>query len=233
MRHSMLIFIIVLTIFGATACGYTDKFQKSDYDFGSQEANDPKNGGPTLYGSTTGNPAQHRNTSLQYSAELSRAASSVNGVGNAVVFVTDKNIYAAITVDNTAAGTKNKGNVDEQISSGRTQSTKKLEALEWNKADVARPYNSDTTVHSPELLSAEFKQAIAKKLREAEPSKEEVHISANMDFVNQMTDIAQQAWLGRGLEPYVSQFNEIVQAQFNSPDSKLPALDAPRPYLSP
>lgn len=232
MKYSMLIFTIVLTIFGATACGYTDKFQKSDYDFGSQEADDPKNGGPTLYGSTTGNPAQHRNKSLQYSAELSRAAASVNGVGNAVVFATDKNIYAAITVDNTAVGTRNKGNIDEQISSGRTQSIKKLEAMEWNKADVARPFNSDTTVHSPELLSAEFKQAIAKKLREAEPGKEEVHISANMDFVNQMTDLAQQAWLGRELQPYVSQFNEMVQAQFSSRDARLPALDAPRPSTS-
>jgi hypothetical protein len=59
-----------------------------------------------------------------------------------------------------------------------------------------------------------IKQTVAVKVRELAPAVQEVHISANMDFVNELNEYAKQAWMNHSLTPWLQDFNTLVKYQF-------------------
>ncbi|WP_341281265.1 YhcN/YlaJ family sporulation lipoprotein [Paenibacillus sp. FSL H8-0537] len=205
-----------LLVSSSTACNYEQRVQNSDYDYGSRKAGDPKMLGSKMYGTTTSNPHQHDNAFFEYSNTLSKKVTDLNGVASANVMLTDKNAYVGIVLDWTAVGTRGAGGNREQLNGGQPEdayNTSRVSPLEDNRL-LVRPYQSYFSVNDHNELSPELKQTIAKRIRELAPMVQEVHISANMDFVNQMNDYAVESWGGRPLTPHVDAFNTLVKYQF-------------------
>lgn len=210
--------LLILAVAVAGCSSYERKFQNSTYDYGSRRDGDPKALGSRMYGSAAGNPNQHDNERLEYSGLLSREVSRLDGINAAIVMLTDKNAYVGITIDWTGAGTindggdhrkdQNMGGMGDGVYDNDTGSPY------WNNSQLATPYNSYYTVNDHHDLSTELKQTVAARVRGLAPRVQEVHISANMDFVNDMNEYAKEAWAGRPLQPWIEAFNTLVQYHF-------------------
>ncbi|OBZ13655.1 MULTISPECIES: YhcN/YlaJ family sporulation lipoprotein [Bacillales] len=200
----------------AAGCNYKEFAQNSDTDYGSRQVNDPKMLGGKSYGPTSNNPHQHDNAFFEYSSVISRKVSDLNGVASAIVMLTDKNAYVALMLDWTAVGTRNHGGKTEQDNTGTNEGVYNHDTGSpyGNSRVLVSPYNSYFSVNDINDLSDELKQTVALRVRELAPTVQEVHISANMEFVNYFNEFAKEAWGGRSLMPWVDSFNKIVKYHF-------------------
>ncbi|WP_020619759.1 hypothetical protein [Paenibacillus daejeonensis] len=209
---------VCVTLALASGCNYTRKVQDSEYDYGSQQADDPKMMGSRMFGPVGNQPDRHNNSHVEYSYMLSRKLSKTQGIAAAVVMLTDKNAYVGLVLDWTALGTKRAGGekMREQNNTGTTKGVYNIEngSPYWDNRDLVRPYNSYFSVSDHEMISAELKQTVAVKLRQLSPYVQEVHISANRHFVNELVDYARETWMGRPLQPYLTEFNKLVDYEF-------------------
>ncbi|MFB9325666.1 hypothetical protein ACFFSY_06985 [Paenibacillus aurantiacus] len=220
LRRTLVPLIVLAVAFGpgVSGCGYKRYVQNSTYDYGTKQRNDPKMLGSRMYGTASVNPHQHDNNWVEYSSILSADVSNINGVAGAFVFLTDKNAYVGMTLDWTAAGTKKTGGAGsrEQDNTGSNEGVYNVDngSPYWNNQRVAGPYNSYFTVNDHNQISSELKQTIAVHIRRIAPTVQEVHISANQEFVNHLVQYAQEAWAGRPLAPWHDSFNQLVKHQF-------------------
>lgn len=209
---------LTLTAALAGCSAYERKMQNSSYDYGSRLPGDPKALGGRMYGSTTGNPNQHDNKWFEYSSLVSREVSRLDGVSAAIVMLTDKNAYVGLMLDWSAVGTINSGGdqrKDQNMGGmGDGVYDNDTGSPYWNGSQLATPYNSYFTVNDHQDLSTELKQTVAARVRGLAPRVQEVHISANMDFVNELNEYTKEAWGGRPLEPWIEEFNVLVKHQF-------------------
>lgn len=217
-RRLTVIATIVLSLASVTACNYTGYFQKSNYDYASRASNDPKMSKVRSYGSTTADPKQHENRYFEYSSALSNKVAALPGINTAIVFLTDKNAYVGILTDWSATGTRARGGPRsrEQDNTGTTEGVYNSSngSLSWNNREVATPYNSYFTHKDPSDLSTELRQTIGDTIRRAHQRVQEVHISANREYVNQSLEFAKAAWSGKSLSALTPDFNNLVQYTF-------------------
>ncbi|UJF34149.1 YhcN/YlaJ family sporulation lipoprotein [Paenibacillus hexagrammi] len=168
-----------------------------------------------LYG-----PVSHNNKKLEYSQFLSNQVNSINGVNTAIVMTTDQYAYVALMMDNTATGTK--GTVKETGNQGTTRGIYNLQAPDTDAIDSnslnTGVNNYETAIHH-DLLAHRFKQQIAEKIRTLQPTVLDVYISANRDFLNKMNNYAQESWKGNSLQPFVPEFNHLVEKTFGTEQS--------------
>ncbi len=201
-----------------SACNYKSYFQKSAQDYASRSANDPKMSHTRSFGTHNADPRQHENRYFEYSSALSNKIAALPGINTALVFVTDKNAYVAIMTDWSATGTKSIGGPrkHEQDNTGTTEGVYNVNngSPKWDNRQVATPYNSYFTHKDTRDLSSELRQVIGSKVREDLPRAQEVHISANREFVNQSLEFAKEAWLKKPLSPLTKDFNTLVQYTF-------------------
>jgi hypothetical protein len=227
--RNLLVFLsaVTLTAMTLTSCNYERKVQNSTFDYGTKKKGDPKMLGSKMYGTTSNIPGQHDNHWLEYSSLLSTDVSNINGVAAAIVILTDKNAYAAISTDWTATGTRKTGGhgTREQDNSGSTEGVYNVDngSPYWNNQRIVSPYNSQLSINDHNEISSELKQTIAVHIRRLAPTVQEVHISANKEFSNHIIQYAQEAWAGRSLTPWLSSFNKLVKHQFVGGD------DVPEP----
>ncbi|WP_308638036.1 hypothetical protein [Paenibacillus silvisoli] len=217
----------MLSLLVLSGCNYERHVQNSTFDYGSKKKGDPKMLGSRMYGTMSGMPGQHDNAWFEYSSLLSNDVASINGVANALVMLTDKNAYVAITTDWTATGTRKSGGPKEQNNGGTKEGVYNVDngSPYWNNQRVATPYNSSLTINDHNEISGELKQTIAVHIRKLAPAVQEVHISANKDFNNYMVQYAQEAWAGRSLTPLLPSFNVLVKHQFGGGNEMPRPLD--------
>jgi hypothetical protein len=221
-RKATRTFIVLLTavtvVAGLSGCNYKRHLQDSTYDYGSRQSGDPKRIGSKMYGSMSGLPGQHDNAWFEYSSLLSTDVSNINGVAGALVFLTDKNAYVAMTMDWTAVGTRNTGGAEsrEQDNSGAQEGVYNHSngSPYWNNQRIVGPFNSYFSINDHNDISSELKQTIALHVRRIAPTVQEVHISANQEFVNHLVQYAQEAWAGHSLTPWTESFNTLIKHQF-------------------
>ncbi|RAP75001.1 hypothetical protein [Paenibacillus montanisoli] len=223
---------VMLSVLILSGCNYERHVQNSTFDYGSKKKGDPKMLGSRMYGTMSGLPGQHDNAWFEYSSPLSHDVASINGVANALVMLTDKNAYVAITTDWTATGTRKSGGPkeNEQNNGGTKEGVYNVDngSPYWNNQRVATPYNSTLTINDHNQISGELKQTIAVHIRKLAPAVQEVHISASRDFNNYMVQYAQEAWAGRSLKPLTSSFNVLVKHEFAGGDVLPRPLDVHR-----
>ncbi|WP_239616114.1 YhcN/YlaJ family sporulation lipoprotein [Cohnella mopanensis] len=219
-RRSCLLLGMILLLGQLTACNYKSYFQKSTNDYASRSANDPKMMHVRSYGSHTANPKQHDNRYFEYSSALSNKVASLPGINTALVFITDKNAYVGIMTDWSATGTEARGGPrsHEQDNSGTTEGVYNVStgSSKWDNRQVATPYNSYFTHKDYGSLSSELRQVIGDTIRKEVPRVQEVHISANREFVNQSLEFAKASWLKKPLAPLTKDFNTLVKYTFNN-----------------
>src|SRR5690606_37451082 len=134
-----------------------------------------------LYGSLGQGGNGHNNQLLRYNNRMSLAVSDLPGVYNAVVLTTDQNAYAAVILDSTGTGNLGEGNKKQGHHIGTTRGM-----YDWPSGredadpnEIATGRNSYFTAEKPGDLSKLFKQRVASTIRRADPSLNEVFISAN------------------------------------------------------
>jgi len=215
-KRMAFILLTVAVLAVMPGCNYEQLVQQSDYDYGSRKPGDPKMIGAKAYGSMTGNAHQHDNAFFEYSSILSNKMSSLNGVASSIVMLTDKNAYVALMLDWTAVGTKGSSGTEEQNNTGANTGVYNFDngSPYGNGRVLVSPYNSYFSVNDHNELSPELKQTAAKLVRNYVPSVQEVHISANMEFVNYFNEYAKEAWGGRSLTPWIDSFNTVVKYHF-------------------
>ncbi|MBB3114535.1 hypothetical protein FHS18_006656 [Paenibacillus phyllosphaerae] len=219
-RRSLVPLLVLALMIGPTltGCSYKRYVQDSTYDYGTKQKGDPKMLGSRMYGAMSSNPYQHDNNWVEYSSLLSTDISNINGVAGALVFLSDKNAYVGMTLDWTATGTRKSGGPGtmEQDNTGSNEGVFNVDngSPFWNNQRIAGPYNSYFTVNDHNEISSELKQTIAIHVRRIAPTVQEVHISANQEFVNHLVQYAQEAWAGRSLTPWYDSFNKLVKHQF-------------------
>ncbi|CAN7265569.1 YhcN/YlaJ family sporulation lipoprotein [Paenibacillus sp. LjRoot56] len=165
-------------------------------------------------------PVTHNNTKLEYSQNLSDQLNNMDGVNTALVMITNQNAYVALMMDSSAIGTK--GLTKETNNQGTNKGfynddNPYDDSLPSN--DLNKGYNSYETAVHHDLLSHQFKQAIAEKLRVLKPDLMDVYISANRDFLNKMNSFAQESWKGHSLMPLLTDFNQTVTRVFGTAQS--------------
>lgn len=185
---------------------YTKKTDESDY--GSIYAKREQEGKMITYGTTHTDDQHHVNTTVSYSNEISRAVASIKGVGDARVFLTDKNAYIALVLDTTGRGMVKSAPAAERDSSSQYSKTAPNTISE-------NPFRSYMTVNDSSQLSDKFKHTVADTVKKLAPTVQEIHISANKDFMYYMDEYAQVAWGNRPLDPLIDHFNILVQHQFS------------------
>ena len=202
------IFCFVLLLLTAGCSSEIERYSKKldDSDYGSSQAKHAQNGKLITFGTNHPDDKQHDNTTVHYNPKISDALGSIGGVGAVRVFLTDKNAYVALVLDNTGRGYA----VSKQYI---RQDTTPFD----NKAPntiTNNPFKNFISVNDNTQLTDRFKQTIANKVFELAPEVEEVHISANLNFMFYMDEFAQAAWGDKPLDPYLKQFNILVQHQF-------------------
>lgn len=220
-RRSFLLLGVVLMLgLPLSACNYKSYFQKSNNDYASRGANDPKMMHVRSYGSLSNDPKQHDNRYFEYSSAVSNKVAALPGINTALVFLTDKNAYVGILTDWTATGTEARGGPrsHEQDNTGTTEGVYNVSngSSKWDNRQVATPYNSYFTHKDYGDLSTELRQVIGDTVRTAFPRAQEVHISANREFVNQSLEYAKVAWLKKSLTPLTEDFNTLVKYTFGN-----------------
>ncbi|TVY01307.1 hypothetical protein [Cohnella terricola] len=209
---------LVLILGLISGCNYKSHFQKSNQDYASRAANDPKMMQVRSYGSYSADPKRHENRYFEYSSALSNQVAALPGINTALVFLTDKNAYVGILTDWSATGTEAIGGVrsHEQDNSGTTEGVYNVGtgSPKWDNRQVATPYNSFFTHKDVSSLSSELRQVIGTTVRKQAPRVQEVHVSANREFVNQSLEFAKEAWLKKPLSPLTNDFNTLVQYTF-------------------
>lgn len=211
--------VSVLMAGSLAACNYTDYYKKSSgYDYGSRDREGAKTMQIRSHGSYTADPAQHDNRYFEYSSDLSRKVSALPGVHTALVFLTDRNAYVGLMTDWSAGGTQARGGraLREQDNTGTTEGVYNVDtgSHKWDNRHVATPYNSYFTHKDPGDISSKLRQKVGELVRNNHPRVQEVHISANREFVNQLLEFAKESWAGRPLAPLAPDFNRLVQYMF-------------------
>ncbi|WP_138754208.1 hypothetical protein [Paenibacillus sinopodophylli] len=221
-----------LFIAAATGCNYEQLAQHSDTDYGSRTAGDPKMLSGKAYGPVSGNEHQHDNAFFEYSSVISRKVTDLNGIASAIVMLTDKNAYVGLMLDWTAVGTRNSGGKSEQDNTGTTEGVYNHDTGSpyGNSRVLVSPYNSYFSVNDINNLSDELKQTVAIRVRELAPAVQEVHISANMEFMNYFNEFAKEAWGGRSLMPWIDTFNTVVKYHFAGGKEMPPPITQPGTY---
>ncbi|SDS39118.1 sporulation lipoprotein, YhcN/YlaJ family [Paenibacillaceae bacterium GAS479] len=209
--------LLILTLL-ASACGYKKLVQDSDQNYGTRQKNDPKMYGGRMYGKSGSGSGQHNNRFVEFSSHLSREVTNINGIGQGIVMLTDRNAYVGIVLDATATHTLKTGRpiLNEQDNGGWTEGVynNKTGSDTWNNRQLVTPYNSYFSVNDHNELSSKLKQTIAVRVRKFAPAVQEVHITANRDVVNQFVEYAREAWGGREINRYIKPFNILVQKHF-------------------
>lgn len=159
----------------------------------------------------------HKHSSLEMNQFLSDQVAAMNGVNSAIVMMADNTAYVAITIDKTAVGTKS---TPTETNNGGTVRGLYNPAAPFNDfADpnkLATGTNSYDTAQHHEQLSHLFKQKIAEKIRSLQPTVTDVYISAHRDYINELNRLAQEAWKGNSLTPYVNEFDAMAEYIFGT-----------------
>lgn len=159
-------------------------------------------------------PEQHVMTNLAFNQRLTNVVSSMDGIHAGFVMVANQRAYVAIILDATANGGR---------SGDRKQMARKLPPVPGTDqviqdqekirasvkpGDVATPMNTKRAVGD---VAKELKLAIAQKIGGIDRSIQEVYVSSNRAFINQLGRYMVKSLKGQSLRPHVKEFERSVQ----------------------
>ena len=159
----------------------------------------------------------HHHSTLEMNQFLSDQVAAMNGVNSSIVMLADQTAYVAIMIDNTATGTKS--SPQETNNAGTVRGLYNPRTPFNDYADpnlLATGTNSYETVRNHEQITHLFKQKIAEKIRLLNPMVSDVYISANRDYINELNRLAQEAWKGQDLKPYLPLFDTVSERIFGT-----------------
>ena len=195
--------------------GYTKQYEQSVYDYGSRQKGDDKPvEGPQAYGKQIKGKHNHDNREYHYSKETSYFIGDLPGISQAYVFITDRNAYVGILLDDTASGLYRGEDRTEDL----TDYTRYPKTQNTHPADPRRlaiGFDNPSTVEDHRNLSHELKQTIAVNIRIMHPQLLEVYISANQNYLNTLVQYSQDGGSAKGKHIKLHSFNAMVAKEFD------------------
>ena len=159
-------------------------------------------------------PNEHFMTNLTFNQRLSNVVSNIDAVNTAWVMVANKRAYVAILLDGTATGgrsgdiTHMRGTLPPAGKTDRVIQDYTEKDLVMPSGVVASPMNTKRALGD---VALELKTKIAKEIGKEDRSIQEVYVSANRNFINEMNRLAMMAWKGQSLKGQVNAFEKLVQ----------------------
>ncbi|MCM3634658.1 hypothetical protein [Paenibacillus camelliae] len=185
---------------------YTKPLRSTDY--GSLQARNNKQQELRALEQTNREPRQYAKGTVSYSPSLADAVSSIGGVADARVFISDYTAFIGVVLDNTAQG------LIRSKPSGERDSSVFNEPIQAPMSIHNNPFQSYLTVNDNSQLSPVFVQTVIDTVRNQQHAIREVHLSANKEFMYYLDEFAQVVWGGESLDPYMDQFNILINHQF-------------------
>ena len=219
--------ILTLTVIASitlTSCSnpYKERFDSSESNLGQRNEQDQHmQSGPLPYGYTRKTTNHHDNKKMEISQVTSTEIGRMDGIAAAHVMITDLNAYVGVMLDDSATGTAARGNLNDTDNTGEQEGL--YDARDGSPyADyrkIALDRNSYFNYPDPDDISSRLKLKIALKVRELNPQVQEVFITSNRNFVNELNGYAIEYWSDRSLDSYVEEFNRKVKHYFPPPSS--------------
>lgn len=215
---TVLALIVAASIFSGCGNPYKSRFDSSPNNLG-QRTEGRYNEGPRAYGYTRRGGHHHDNQWMEFSQVTATEIMRMPGVAAAYVVLTDKNAYVGAVLDDTATGTAAHGGIRDVDNSGTSEGVYDVRdgSPYADPRKIVTDRNSFNTFPEADDISPRLKQKIALKVREMNPDIEEVFISANRNFVNDLNEYAIEYRAGKSLEPYIQEFNRKVALYFPPP----------------
>jgi len=207
-----LLMIVLLAV--ATGCGTAAKREMERYSFPAPTSdyghikNKQAEPSPVRALNADQTPKEHQEGSVFYSYTLSDAVNEIDGVADARVFVADEIAYVAVVLDNTGRG------MLKSMPSGQRDSSVFNEKVTAPMSIHNNPFISYLTVNDTSQLSDLFVGRVHETVMAHDGSIHSVHLSANKEFMYYMDEFAQVVWGGASLDPYMKQFNILINHQF-------------------
>ena len=216
MKRFLFIFIL-FSLLCCSACSYVyeKEFEKSGSDLGSRNGMDQITEEKNYTIQSKGLKNLHQFKEMTFSPTTAREISKIKGVYISYVVLTDRDAYVAIVTDNSATGTKGRGNIKKD-NSGTSEGVYdgKYGNYYVDPRNVVTDTNSMYTIPDPKDISNKLKYRIAKKVKALNPNVSEVFISANRDFINHLNVYYLETIRGKKLDPYVDEFKTMVKSHF-------------------
>lgn len=185
---------------------YTKPLRSSDY--GSLQAKKADQIELNMLDKPNLSPKQHQAGAVSYSYPLTNAVNAIDGVGDARVFVADRIAYIGVVLDNTGQG------ILKEKPSGERDSSVINEPITAPMSIHNNPFKSYLTVNDNTQLSDLFVQTVTDTVKQQHNEITEVHLSANKEFMYYIDEFAQVVWGGQSIDPYIDQFNILINHQF-------------------
>jgi len=185
---------------------YTNPLRSTDY--GSLKAKRTEQPEMKSLEQQNRNPKLHQAGTVSYSYDLTNAVNSIGGVGDARVFVADHIAYIGVVLDNTGQG------IVKSKPSGVRDSSIINEPIKAPMSIQNNPFKSYLTVNDTSQLSDLFVQDVTDTVKQLQNTISEVHVSANKEFMYYIDEFAQVIWGGQSIDPYIDQFNILINHQF-------------------
>lgn len=202
----------VLTITGCSTGAknelqrYTKPLRSTDYGSLKAKRTDPSE--MSILELQNRKPKQHHAGAVSFSYDLTNAVNSIGGVGDARVFVADHIAYIGVVLDNTGQG------IIKSKPSGERDSSVINEPIQAPMSIHNNPFKSYLTVNDTSQLSDLFVQDVKNTVKLQDNTISEVYVSANKEFMYYIDEFAQVAWGGQSIDPYIDQFNILINHQF-------------------
>ncbi|NBI30051.1 hypothetical protein [Chengkuizengella marina] len=209
--------LIIIAIL--TSCNYKDEYEKSEENLNERTLNEMSNVKMNqINAKQIDNINAHENTSIRFSPFTAKEIMDIPGVSHSYVILTNRNAYVSLVLDHTATGTFGKGNIHEQDNTGESNGVYngKTGSPYASPKNLVTDTNSNFTLKDENNISSRLKQKVVMEVKKLNPKVEEIYVSANRAFVNQLNVYAQKTWRGNSLKPYVKEFNESVKVYFSN-----------------
>ncbi|WP_127532687.1 hypothetical protein [Paenibacillus kobensis] len=221
-RGLVLLLGISVVSSGCSSYKYEPHGYKSN-TYSTRNAGQPRELDKRQFGTLSVGQGNHDNQYFEYSSQISKEISKIDGISYANVMLTDRNAYVGLVFHGTAIRTKSGGrDKQEQNVGGANEGVYNhtTGSPYWDGRELATPYGSAFTVNDHNEIPDGLKQAVALRVRKLAPRVKEVHISANREFVNRLLEYAKKSWMNESLEPYLEDFNALVAHQFAGSDKR-------------
>ena len=149
-------------------------------------------------------------------------------VDSAVVFVTDRNVYVAVDLENGATngasrylnGARDNGGYGLADSGlNNRDGTGRRNRMNGDAGGIGGLFgnngnNSNDVGMNADKTTSSLKQRIAERVKSVKPNVQNVYVSADPDFANRLRGYADRLNNGRPIPGLIEEFNILVQRMF-------------------
>ncbi|MDP5275332.1 hypothetical protein [Chengkuizengella axinellae] len=200
-----------------TSCNYREEYTQSEQNLNERTLNEMSNiKMKNVQGQDVKTIDAHENTSIRFSPFTAKEIMDIPGISHSYVILTNRNAYVSLVLDHTATGGFAKGNIHEQNNSGKSDNgyNENGGITYTSPKNLVTDTNSKFTLEDENNISSRLKEKVIMEVKKLNPRVDEIYVSANRAFVNQLNVYAQKTWRGNSLKPYVNEFNESVKIYF-------------------